>query len=108
MLGKNANGYIDDNRGETPLCRAIFWGCYDLIQILLQKGDDSTNATAQGVTVLYYTTQYGNVKAASILYLVNLEISTLMQVLEQRLVVAKEGFVRLVRDCWKVLGSASF
>jgi len=55
LLDLNANMYIADKRGETPLFHAIFSGNHDFIKLLLQRGDDCTNITVHSGTVLHYT-----------------------------------------------------
>ena len=101
LLSFNANMHISNERGETPLFRAIFGGNHEFIKLLLQNGEDCTNITDYGSTVLHFIAQYGNIEIASILTSAQLRNvnpdatdfkgRTAMQVLENRVVI-EEGF----------------
>ncbi|KAI9772789.1 MAG: hypothetical protein M1839_002290 [Geoglossum umbratile] len=101
LLNLGADMRIADIKGETPLFHAIFSNSYEFLKLLLQHGDDGTNVTIYGSTVLHHTSQYGDVKTASILAAaqlgaispdaVDLEGRTALQVLKER-VAAPEGF----------------
>lgn len=92
LLNSNANMRITDEGGETPLFHAIFCGNHEFLKLLLENGDDCTNVTVHGATVLHFTAQNGDIKTASILAsarlrsinpdAVDLKGRTAMQVLE--------------------------
>jgi ankyrin repeat protein len=101
LLNSNANMRITDEGGETPLFHAIFCGNHEFLKLLLENGDDCTNVTVHGATVLHFTAQNGDIKTASILAsarlrsinpdAVDLKGRTAMQVLKQRPAI-EEGF----------------
>ena len=40
------------NTGQTPLCRALYWGCATCVRLLLARGADANAAEADGSTLL--------------------------------------------------------
>ena len=111
LLNQNANMYIADQRGDTPLFHAILSGHHYFVKLLLQKGDNCTNITAHGATILHYTAEHGDIETANILAsallrgvdpdATDFKGRTAMQVLEQRRVIEdgfKEAFAELLES----------